>query len=108
MGILEIYQGSESWSDYISLQPGISAFGRPLTEATGNAPAAGPADDSVRVDLNQSDYQVALESGLGALQAGFCDPSEGIRHTLVFGFDKLAAGIDTLGADFNLLMGDLI
>jgi WD40 repeat protein len=110
VGVLDIYYGRQTWSDYVSAQPGIGVFSRSLYHRQDDAESLQPRvhSDSVKVGLNPTDYQVAVESGLGALGTGFGYTGEGTRHALEFGFDKLAAGIDGLGADFNLLMGDLI
>jgi WD40 repeat protein len=107
---LDIYYGQQTWSEYIAGQPGISVFGGALhlQKNTGGSDDAEFRHGSVKVELTPADYQVAVESGLGALGAGFGYTAEGSRHALEFGFDRLAAGIEELGADFNLLMGDLI
>jgi WD40 repeat protein len=110
VGILDIYDGHQNWSDYIAGQPGISVFGRALRhqENSGRSLDAVFPDGSVKVGLTPEDYQVAMESGLGALSTGFAYADDGSRHALEFGFGRLAAGLQELGADFNLLMGDLI
>src|SRR5262245_51965478 len=111
MGVLDIYYGRQTWSDYVAGQPGIGVFAEALQHPIGSPTGSGEhgiRSGSVRVGLNPRDYQVAVESGLGAVGAGFGYRPEGSRDLLKLGFDKLAAGIDGLGADFNLLMGDLI
>jgi WD40 repeat protein/tetratricopeptide (TPR) repeat protein len=110
LGILDIYDGRETWSDYISGQPGIAVFGGAMRRGTesSDSPEPGLQPGSIKVGLNSDDYQVAVESGLGALGAGLGYTGHETRHVLELRFDKLAAGLEGLGADFNLLMGDLI
>jgi WD40 repeat protein len=58
--------------------------------------------------LSQSDYQIAIESGLGALGAGISYGVGDSGYSVEFEFDRLAAGLDQLNADFNFLLGDVI
>jgi tetratricopeptide (TPR) repeat protein len=72
MGLLDVYQGHQTWKDFISRQEG------------------------------------AVNSGLVALNP------EGLRRAnenaarLALGIEKLAGGLESLKADFNLLLGDLV
>jgi WD40 repeat protein len=110
LGILDIYYGRQTWPDYIAGQPGIAVFGGALQPRNDCSDPNPPEDHSgsIKLGLSSSDYQVAVESGLGALGAGFGSTADGSRHAIEFKFDTLAAGLEGLGADFNFLMGDLI
>jgi tetratricopeptide (TPR) repeat protein len=72
MGLLDVYQGHQTWKDFISRHEG------------------------------------AVNSGMVALNP------EGLRRAnenaarLALGIEKLAGGLESLKADFNLLLGDLV
>jgi tetratricopeptide (TPR) repeat protein len=72
MGLLDIYQGHQTWKDFIG------------------------------------GHEVAVNSGPGALN------SESLRRAnenvvrLALGIEKLAGGLESLKADFNLLLGDIV
>src|SRR6185295_8890579 len=63
---------------------------------------------AMQIGLSAADYQVALESGLGALGPGIGNSSNDRDCSIEFGFDQLAGGLDQLNADFNFLLGDVI
>jgi WD40 repeat protein len=108
MGLAAVYLGQQSWTDYVSDREGIGAFGKAIEL---HAPRSGePLADlgTMTLALSHSDYQIALESGLGALGSGTGNHPEESRYNISLGYKKLAGGLDQLNADFNLLLGDLI
>jgi len=94
MNLVDVYLGRGSWADYLSSQ----------------GPVAGPEGEArgVQVVLDPEAYQIALESGLGALGAEINGGPGAGRRQLELGLERLAGGIDQLNADFNLLFGDLV
>ena len=63
---------------------------------------------AMQIGLSAADYQVALESGLGALGAGLGNGASDSGYSIEFAFEQLAGGLDQLNADFNFLLGDVI
>src|SRR5262245_32378322 len=107
MGLSSVYLGRRTWEDYIVPKVSIASFEKAV-ECEGAASYPPDAAHTMRVALSPSDYQIALESGLGALAEGLtCAPTDSV-HVIEFAFEKLGAGIDQLNADFNLLLGDVI
>ena len=104
MGLSDVYLGDQSWEQYISSCGLLAQFEKAI-EA--QSPHAEPLAGSVQVGLSKSDYQLALEMGLGGLGA---PASFDAAHacSIEFGFDKLACGLDELNADFNFLLGDVV
>src|SRR5262245_9170051 len=106
MGLSSVYLGNQAWEDYLSDRDSISSFERAIEQQAAHLEEFLSAAGTMQVALSKSDYQIALESGLGALNAGIiCGAGE---YSIEFGFEKLAGGIDQLNADFNLLLGDVI
>ncbi|MCI0485504.1 MAG: hypothetical protein L0229_02780 [Blastocatellia bacterium] len=107
MGLFEIYTGHKTWESYLGDQNLIRNFTSAL-ESQGQDSLAQTASSVIKVELSKSDYQIAMESGLGAL--GPCSSGNASEPpcSMEMGLDKLAGGIDLMGADFNLLIGDII
>jgi tetratricopeptide (TPR) repeat protein len=93
MGLLDVYDGRETWAEYLR----------------GHEPPA-PSEivGAVKVGLSPRDYELALESGLGALAAVAGGGQEESECSVELNVERLAGGIERLNADFNLLLGDLI
>src|SRR5215471_8032769 len=95
MGLLDVYQGHQTWKDFID---GQASF----TDLTGDKSSA------FSVGLAARDHQVAVKSGLGALNLERLRRASENAVRLSLGIEKLAGGLEGLKADFNLLLGDLI
>jgi len=106
MGLAAVYLGNQSWEDYICGRDSLVSFEKALEHraATFEDPITFPG---VRIGLSEADYQVALESGLGALGAAIGNASDS-GQGIEFAFAQLAGGLDRLNADFNFLLGDVI
>ena len=107
MGLSSVYLRNQSWEDYVNEHSSIGRFQKALEHAAclENQPGGQTA---MQVSLGKSDYQIAVESGLGALGAGISPAADDPGYTIELGFEKLAGGLDRLNADFNLLLGDVI
>ncbi|MCI0663916.1 MAG: hypothetical protein L0220_22905, partial [Acidobacteria bacterium] len=93
MGIQDVYEGRQSWAEFISGRAQLKGVAEP-----------GPAGrSSLKVNLSSKDYRLALDSGLGAV-----NDLAGTEIGLEFGIEKISGGIARLNADFNFLLGDLI
>ncbi len=110
MALHDVLWGRQTWSSFISSQDQIQAFehviqgqSRAFERAIGNM-----GSSKMQVAVNQRDYQIALESGLGALGDSFSGGMGQLAWKIEIGFDQLSMGIDQLNADFNLLMGEVI
>ncbi|HKX27365.1 MAG TPA: hypothetical protein VJ302_06715, partial [Blastocatellia bacterium] len=97
MGLQEIYEGRQSWAEFLASQLPFAGLGEALKR---HAP--------VQVRLSQKEYQQALDSGLGAIGQDLGRRMEGLECSLELGVEKLTGGLGRLNADFNLLMGDLV
>jgi tetratricopeptide (TPR) repeat protein len=101
MALLDVYQGRQSWADFIS---GQSSFVE-LKEANADQARRKSPTGVVALELRAADYGLAVESGLGALRS-VARQGE-LAAKLELGVEKLAGGLAELKADFNLLLGDL-
>lgn len=129
MAWFDVVTGYQTWSDYVSSHDQIRGFDQSLNQQSkdirqelrqqGKKLQEAVSKGAFQLGLKQKEYQVALESGLGALgnnlNSGFEVLNANVSHgfgelasTVEFGFERLAEGIDKLNADFNLLMGDVI
>ncbi|MBO0862087.1 MAG: hypothetical protein J2P21_27055 [Chloracidobacterium sp.] len=95
MGLLDVYLGHQTWEDFIGGQAS-------LTELIGDKSSA------FSVGLTARDHQVAIKSGLGALNPERLRRASENTVRLMLGIEKLAGGLESLKADFNLLLGDHI
>src|SRR5262245_49130242 len=101
MGLRDVYDGRQSWAEFLGSQAKFANFSQAL-ERRGNP-------GSVKVRLSPADYHLALESGLGAISGDIGrSNSGGPIVNLELGIEKLIGGIGQLNADFNLLLGDLV
>jgi WD40 repeat protein len=107
MGLSAVYLGHRAWEDYISDRHSIAGFERAVEHQAARLQGSLGGPCAMQFALSESDYQIALESGLGALAGISCDAVDS-GYSIEFGFEKLAGGIDQLNADFNLLLGDVI
>jgi WD40 repeat protein len=110
MGLRDIYEGRQSWADYLSSQPQFDGLTEVLQRRGNKRGAIERQSDSgfVKLKLSSRNYQLALESGLGAVNDDIIQSAPDSEYNLELSFEKLTGGIGQLGADFNLLMGDLI
>ena len=108
MSLLDIYNGAQTWPAYAAGQGMLASLIdiEPANNTNVRTPFE-PALRSLKLGLAEDDYQIALESGLGALRGGFALGVEG-SPAIELAFDKLVRGPGSLGADFNFLMGDLV
>ncbi|MGH9753502.1 MAG: TPR end-of-group domain-containing protein, partial [Blastocatellia bacterium] len=107
MGLLDVYQGRQMWTDFISGQASFTSLKELLPSRIGDA----SADDKSRaltVGLPPKDHQVAVESGLGALNLERLRRANENAVRLGLSIEKLAGGLERLKADFNLLLGDVV
>ncbi|HZM87048.1 MAG TPA: hypothetical protein VFF31_11035 [Blastocatellia bacterium] len=107
MGIAAVYLGHKSWTDYIGDRDCLGAFGKAIEQAA-RFEESGEALGAMQVTLSQRDYQIAIESGLGALGTSGSDAADESLCNIEFGYKQLAGGLDQLNADFNFLLGDVI
>ncbi len=107
VGLCEVYLGRQTWGDYLSNRNLIEYFERALPIQSGDHLQLS-ATGSMQLGLSESDYNLAKESGLGALGAGISHALDDLQYSIEFGFEQLGGGIDQLNADFNLLLGDII
>ena len=110
MGLRDVYEGRQTWADYVSSQTQFEDLVRTLQRRSRRHR---PADldagtGSVLVKLSSRNYHLALESGLGAISDGIDQLVTEPECSLELSIEKLAGGIGQLSADFNLLMGDLV
>lgn len=99
MRLYEVYLGRQSWDEFLSNSDLITGLETELAKEKSTM---------MQVGLSQSDYQIALESGLGALGTGMASGVGESKYNLEFSLEKLAEGLDQLNADFHILLGDFI
>jgi WD40 repeat protein len=108
MGLAAVYLGHQTWTDYISNRNCLGAFGEAIEQQAARFDELAAVRGSMQIALGQSDYQIALESGLGALGKAVVAGADDSRLSIEFGYETLAGGLDRLNADFNFLLGDVI
>src|SRR5215475_7678728 len=107
MGLLDVYQGRQLWTDFISGQAALSALEGVSPRRIMDAPS-GDKPDELSVEVTKSDHHVAVESGIGALNLERLRRVNESAVRLALGIEKLAGGLESLKADFNLLLGDVV
>ena len=108
MGLAAVYLGHQSWTDYISDRDCLGAFGADIEQQAARLEDSLAVRGAMQVALSRSDYQIAIEAGLGALGASVSDSEDDSLYNIEFGYPQLAGGLDQLNADFNFLLGDVI
>src|SRR5258705_1918154 len=108
MGLAAVYLGHQSWENYISGRASLVSFEKALEQRAVRFEESLVLPPAMQIGLSAADYQVALESGLGALGPGIGNTSNNSDHSIEFAFEQLAGGLDQLNADFNFLLGDVI
>jgi tetratricopeptide (TPR) repeat protein len=103
MGLLDVYQGRQSWTDFVSGQRAFTALEEVLPRQSGAADQA----KELAIGLSAAERQVALDSGLGALSPERLARARDHAVKLSLGLEKLAGGLERLKADFNLLLADI-
>ncbi|MGH9751531.1 MAG: hypothetical protein ACREA2_02005 [Blastocatellia bacterium] len=107
MGLLDVYQGHQTWADFIAGHASFTALEELLPRRTGAA-STDDKSKTLSVGLTARDHQVAVESGLGALNPERLRRASEGAVRLALGIEKLAGGLESLKADFNLLLGDIV
>src|SRR5262245_23573429 len=107
MGLLDVYRGHQTWADFIGGQALFTALEELSPRRTRDA-STDDKSDTLIVGLTAKDHRVAVESGLGALNPVRLRRASGNALRVALGIEKLAGGLDSLKADFNLLLGDLV
>ncbi len=109
MGLRDVYDGRQSWADYLGSHAQFDNFSQALVRRDKIPGSVGQqgGPSSVKVRLSPNDYQLALESGLGAVGYDVGQANTG-EYSLELGIEKLVGGLGQLNADFNFLMGDLV
>jgi tetratricopeptide (TPR) repeat protein len=107
MGLLDVYRGHQTWVDFIGGQASFTALEELSLRRTRDA-STDNKSETLSVGLTARDHQVAVESGLGALNPERLSRASGNAVRLALGIEKLAGGLESLKADFNLLLGDLV
>jgi tetratricopeptide (TPR) repeat protein len=95
MGLLDVYQGFQTWKDFIGGQESFTA-------------STDDKSGTLNVELSARDHKLAVNSGLGALNPKRLRRASEKGARLELGIEKLAGGLESLKADFNLLLGDLV
>jgi tetratricopeptide (TPR) repeat protein len=95
MGLLDVYQGHQTWKDFIGGQES-------------SADSTGDKSGTLISGLRAGDQHLAARSGAGALNLERLRRANENAMRLVLGIEKLAGGLENLKADFNLLLGDLV
>jgi WD40 repeat protein len=108
MGLAAVYLGHQSWTDYLSERACLGVFGQAMEQRAARFEDSLSVPGTVQVTLSNSDYQIAIESGLGGLGAGKSEVGDDSLCNIEFGYKQLAGGLDQLNADFNFLLGDVI
>jgi WD40 repeat protein len=108
MALCDVYLGNQSWKDFLSDSDLIRGFERAFEKQAVSFDLPLTVSGVMQVGLSQNDCQIALESGLGALETGSGHTSDESPYHLEFGLEKLAGGMDQLNADFHLLLGDIV
>jgi len=105
MSLHDVFEGRQSWGDYLKVQPGIRALERAVQD---HLDPKDTSQSSISLSLTPEDYSVAFESGIGAIEASSLTTTDEQSKSLSINIERLAGGINELNADFNLLLGDLI
>jgi tetratricopeptide (TPR) repeat protein len=107
MGLLDVYRGHQTWADFIGGQALYNALEELSPRRTRDA-SIDDKSETLSVGLTAKDHRVAVESGLGALNPERLRRPSGNALRLALGIEKLAGGLESLKADFNLLLGDIV
>src|SRR5258705_11526352 len=99
MGLAAVYLGNQSWTDYISDRDCLTAFGKAMEQQAARLEGPLAVRGAMRVALCQSDYEIAVESGLGALGLGAA--ANDSPCSIEFGYKGLAGGFDQLNGDLT-------
>ena len=110
MDFLDVYYGRCEWVDYVlqKLPPTFVESGLHRNSCEGGDQASAGEAGLLTLSLSADDYAVARHSGLGALGQRIGSSQALSGHRIQISLAKLAAGLDCLNADFNLLLGDLV
>src|SRR5262245_31736520 len=107
VGLLDVYRGHQTWADFIGGQALFTALEELSPRRTRDA-STDAKSETLIVGLTARDHRVAVESGLGALNPERLRRASGNALRLALGIEKLAGGLESLKADFNLLLGDIV
>jgi uncharacterized protein with WD repeat/tetratricopeptide (TPR) repeat protein len=99
MELYDVYSGRRSWGEFMSNSALLEDYEKSIIEARPGA---------MLVRLSRQDYQIALDSGFGAIDARLARVASDSNCSIELSFERLAGGLDRLNADFNLLFGDIV
>ena len=108
MTLSEVYLGQVPWESFLASHGLFDGFEKAVEEETGGYEVSFSAGHAIGLGLEESDYRLAINSGLGALSTASDNYSKASEYRIEVAFDRLAGGLDRLNADFNLLLGDII
>src|SRR5689334_11418001 len=108
MGLSAVYLGEQTWENYLTDRARFAGFEKAVEQQTAGFEDAHSRAGAMQFLLNESDYQIALESGFGAIAGSAAIESQDSAFSIELVIANLAAGLDRLNADFNLLLGDII
>jgi WD40 repeat protein len=95
MGLLDVYQGHQTWKEFIG----------------GQESSVDSTDDKSGTRIARftaGDQHLASRDGLGSLNPERLRRASESAMKMALGIEKLAGGLESLKADFNLIMGDLV
>jgi hypothetical protein len=98
VGYTDVIIGRQTWSDYVTGLDTIHGFEAAVQRQV----------KTLQVGLPTKNFQIALESGLGALSDDLSRGLESVSNNIELSLTALEDGIDRLHADFNLLMGEVV
>jgi tetratricopeptide (TPR) repeat protein len=108
MTLSEVYLGQLTWESFLASQALFHGFEKAVEEQTGGYETSISPGHAIGLGLDESDYRLAINSGLGALGNTPDNYAKATPYRIELAFDRLAGGLDRLNADFNLLLGDII
>src|SRR5262245_35221639 len=111
MELMTILETPQGWKEYLDSRALIGHLENALLVHQKTTAEGINQMGALRVRLDRTDYQLALDAGLGAVRADKrvnedqADEADGVVE---IGLEKLSKGVDYLGADFHILLGDLM
>ena len=93
MSLLDIYRGEDTWAEYLKSHETL-------------VPAV--RGETVTLELSGNELELAQEAGFGAIGVRSPDTHDAPVQNLELSAGRIAGGLESLKADFNLLMGDLM
>jgi WD40 repeat protein len=108
--LFEVYLGRRTWEAYLGDASLMRRLEREFARQSKSfeMPSTERALGGLQLALCRADYRIAVESGFGAIGPAIGDEARETDCRIELSFEKLAAGLDRVNADFNLLLGDII